>query len=60
MDLNDLHWRKASHSASNGGECVELASATATVVIRDSKHPHGPRLTVRRDAFADLVAALKR
>lgn len=27
--LNDLTWRKASHSADNGGSCVEVAVVTA-------------------------------
>lgn len=60
MDLNDLRWRKASRSASNGGECVELASAPGVVAVRDSKDPDGPKLLVGRDEFAALVASLKR
>jgi hypothetical protein len=24
-NLNDLTWRKSRHSASNGGDCVEIA-----------------------------------
>ncbi|WP_396446996.1 DUF397 domain-containing protein [Actinomadura sp.] len=60
MDLNDLRWRKASRSASNGGECVELASAPGVVAVRDSKDPDGPKLLVGREEFAALVASLKR
>jgi hypothetical protein len=60
MDLNDLLWRRASRSASNGGECVELASAPGVVAVRDSKDPEGPKLVVGRDEFAVLIAALKR
>ncbi|WP_084264433.1 DUF397 domain-containing protein [Actinomadura macra] len=60
MDLNDLRWRKASHSASNGGECVELASTPGAVAIRDSKNPHGPKLAIARHEFAALLTALKR
>ncbi|TYK46007.1 DUF397 domain-containing protein [Actinomadura decatromicini] len=59
MDVNDLVWRKASRSASNGGECVELASAPGVVAVRDSKDPDGPRLLLERDAFIALIAALK-
>ncbi|MER6815433.1 DUF397 domain-containing protein [Spirillospora sp. NPDC000708] len=59
MDLNDLRWRKASRSASNGGECVELASAAGVVAVRDSKDPDGPKLVVGREQFATLMAALK-
>ncbi|MFB4297753.1 DUF397 domain-containing protein [Actinomadura sp. NTSP31] len=59
MDLNDLRWRKASRSASNGGECVELAVLPEGVGVRDSKDPDGPKLIVGRDEFAALMAALK-
>ena len=38
-------WRKASYSGSNGGGCVEvMGSRPATVAVRDSKDPDGPRL----------------
>jgi hypothetical protein len=59
MDLNDLRWRKASRSASNGGECVEVADLAGVVAVRDSKDPDGPKLVVGRDEFATLMAALK-
>ncbi|MFF0521836.1 DUF397 domain-containing protein [Actinomadura nitritigenes] len=59
MDLTTATWRKASRSASNGGECVELASAAGVVAVRDSKDPDGPKLVVRSDEFATLMAALK-
>ncbi|TDD88876.1 DUF397 domain-containing protein [Actinomadura darangshiensis] len=59
MDLNDLHWRKASRSASNGGECVELAAAPGIIAVRDSKDPDGPKLLMGRDEFAALAAILK-
>ncbi|MFI6601576.1 DUF397 domain-containing protein [Nonomuraea sp. NPDC050536] len=55
--MNDLEWRKARRSGSNGGDCVEVAvldaSGDAAVhksghdrlyVLRDSKNPEGPRL----------------
>jgi hypothetical protein len=42
-ERNELTWRKARRSATNG-ECVEVASATGRIVIRDSKSPGGPLL----------------
>ncbi len=42
-ELQRLDWRKAQHSMSNGA-CVEVASATENVVIRDSMDPSGPVL----------------
>ncbi|MEV5824654.1 DUF397 domain-containing protein [Spirillospora sp. NPDC052242] len=58
--MSDVVWRKASQSTSTGGECVELADFPGKVAVRDSKDPDGPRLVVRREAFAVLVADLKR
>jgi hypothetical protein len=59
--VNDtVQWRKSSHS---GGavesECVELADLGSGVGVRDSKDPDGPRLILRRDVFADVVAGIK-
>jgi hypothetical protein len=42
-ELRRLEWRKAKRSISNGA-CVEVASATESVIIRDSKDPYGPVL----------------
>ncbi|MFJ9196287.1 DUF397 domain-containing protein [Streptomyces flaveolus] len=52
-------WFKSSYSSSgDGNDCVEvaIATATATVHIRDSKRPDGPRLAVTRAAWAGFVA----
>jgi len=40
-----LTWRKSSHSAGNGGECVEVATLPeGGRAVRDSKDPDGPAL----------------
>ncbi|OHV63468.1 DUF397 domain-containing protein [Pseudofrankia sp. BMG5.36] len=40
-----LAWRKSSHSAGNGGECVEVAALPdGGRAVRDSKDPEGPVL----------------
>jgi Domain of unknown function (DUF397) len=60
LDRHRLTWRTSSYSGSNGGNCIEIATAPGTVVIRDSKDPHGPVLTFcPRDwqRFADQVEA---
>ncbi|QFG24551.1 DUF397 domain-containing protein [Actinomadura sp. WMMB 499] len=57
--MTHVVWRKSTHSGGTGGECVEMASVSGHVAVRDSKDPDGPRLVVRRDAFAVLVAQLK-
>ncbi|MEU8345019.1 DUF397 domain-containing protein [Spirillospora sp. NPDC048832] len=53
-------WRKSSHSGSDGGHCVEIARLRGEVGVRDSKDPHGPKLTVARDEFATLLTTLRR
>ncbi|MFF7901562.1 MULTISPECIES: DUF397 domain-containing protein [unclassified Streptomyces] len=52
---SDLAWFKSSYSGTEGGDCVEIATATAVVHVRDSKAIVGPTLTVSRDAWAGFV-----
>lgn len=42
----ELNWFKSSHSAGDGGECVEVASSGPAVLVRDSKDVNRPHLTV--------------
>jgi hypothetical protein len=56
--MNSSTWRKSSHSASNGGECVEVGSHNGRVLVRDTKDREGPVLRVSPTAwrvFADRV-----
>jgi hypothetical protein len=57
--LNTGTWRKAGHSTSNGGACVEVASAPGAVAVRDSKDPQGPVLVVPLAHFRHLTDTLK-
>lgn len=50
------HWRKSSRSTN--GACVEVAPRTDTVLVRDSKDPHGPVLSFDRAAFAAFVGGV--
>ncbi|GAA4060041.1 DUF397 domain-containing protein [Actinomadura miaoliensis] len=54
-----LAWRKSSRSASNGGNCIELADAGGAVAdavaVRDSKDPDGPVLLLTRAALRTAV-----
>ncbi|MCP3765747.1 MULTISPECIES: DUF397 domain-containing protein [Streptomyces] len=52
-----LTWFKSSYSGTEGGECVEVAAATAAVHVRDSKTTAGPVLTVSRDAWTGFVGS---
>ncbi|MFE6687635.1 DUF397 domain-containing protein [Streptomyces sp. NPDC057743] len=62
MTTDSLHWVRSTYS-NNGGQCVEWApehaAATGEVLVRDSKDPNGPQLTLTPSAFAGLVAFAK-
>ncbi len=51
-------WFKSSYSAGGETECVEAAYVPAGVLIRDSKRPDGPRLSVSTEAWARFLGSL--
>lgn len=53
------NWRKSSHSGSNGGECVEVASADGLVLVRDTIEQSGPTLIVTAEAWSAFISAVK-
>ncbi|MFE9106436.1 DUF397 domain-containing protein [Actinomadura geliboluensis] len=55
MPLENLNWRKSTHSGPNGGNCVELAAVTGAIAVRDSKDPDGPVLLLTRAALRTAV-----
>ncbi|MFE9171335.1 DUF397 domain-containing protein [Streptomyces kebangsaanensis] len=52
-----LAWFKSSYSGTEGGDCVEVATGTTSVHVRDSKAIAGPVLTVSREAWAGFVGS---
>ncbi|MBB5960203.1 hypothetical protein FHS29_006826 [Saccharothrix tamanrassetensis] len=59
MTTTPTRWRKSSHSGGNGADCVELAHATARLLVRDSKNPDGPVLAFDRVDFTGFLTGLK-
>jgi hypothetical protein len=59
MDAMNATWRKSSYSGSGGGNCIEVANAPATVLVRDSKDPDGPRLAFGPHTWAAFAATLQ-
>ena len=51
-------WRKSSRST-GGNDCVEVAQAGASCLIRDSKNPDGYRLAVGPRAWAAFIGDIK-
>ncbi|MET7640183.1 DUF397 domain-containing protein [Streptomyces sp. NPDC005438] len=56
--MNEPIWHKPSHST-NGGACVEVATNLPTTLVRDSKTPHGPQLTLTPEAWTTFTQKLK-
>jgi hypothetical protein len=56
--LSRAAWRTSSYS-NNGGECVELASASRVVGVRDTKDRSGAMLRVSAEAWKRFTASLK-
>ncbi|MQY11959.1 hypothetical protein SRB5_20870 [Streptomyces sp. RB5] len=56
-------WVKSTYSGGEGGNCIEWAPdharATGDYLIRDSKDPNGPHLTLTRESFTSLVEFAK-
>jgi hypothetical protein len=59
MDLNRTEWRKASYSTGNGGNCVEVARTGASIAVRDSKDPDGPRLAFTPRQWRSFTTQVK-
>jgi hypothetical protein len=58
MDRDSGNWRKASYS--NGqGDCVEVASLTGSVAVRDTKNRGGAALSVPAEAWQAFTDTLK-
>ncbi|WP_414639161.1 DUF397 domain-containing protein [Actinophytocola sp.] len=58
-----MAWRKSSYSNDEGTDCVEVAwshhlpsTSLDAVLVRDSKNPTGPMLSVPTDAWRQLLA----
>ncbi|KRV50220.1 hypothetical protein AQ490_13960 [Wenjunlia vitaminophila] len=60
----DIRWISSTYSDGQGGNCVQWAPdharATGEFLVRDSKDPNGPHLTLTREGFAGLVEFAKR
>ncbi|PTM91166.1 DUF397 domain-containing protein [Streptomyces spinosirectus] len=52
------HWFKSSYSGGSGTECVECAHVGEATLVRDSKKPEGPTMTVGHSAWTAFVHAL--
>ncbi|MFF5258740.1 DUF397 domain-containing protein [Actinomadura viridis] len=59
MGFSRVAWRKSSHSTGTGGQCIEVASAGAVVMARDSKDPDGPVLGFTVEEWGAFLSSVK-
>jgi hypothetical protein len=52
-------WRKSSYSDANGGQCLETATASGVVLVRDTTDRNGTTLSVPAAAWQRFTGALK-
>ncbi|WP_405586574.1 DUF397 domain-containing protein [Streptomyces sp. NBC_01190] len=52
----ELRWPKSSYSSNEGPDCVEVATTSGTVHVRDSKDPEGPQLAFSPAAWSRFLA----
>lgn len=58
-DCVQVGWRTSSYSTGQG-DCVQVAPAPDRVLVRDSKDPGGPALTVSAPAWRAFLRTLTR
>lgn len=58
IDILDSPWRKSRRSVSNGA-CVEAASGSRTIVVRDSVDPDGSVVRYPAKSWQAFIADAK-
>jgi hypothetical protein len=54
-----VDWRKSSYSGAQGGQCVELASGSSEVLVRDTTDRDSGTLVFSAQAWAAFTGGLK-
>jgi hypothetical protein len=58
VETIDSTWRKSSYSGTSGGGCVETASGSGLVLVRDTTNRDGGTLSIPGDAWQRFTASL--
>lgn len=59
MKMSQTAWRTSSRSGGNGGQCVEVATLTDRVMVRDSKAPDAGVLAVSPAEWRAFLGTLR-
>jgi Domain of unknown function (DUF397) len=59
MDLTDVNWRKSSYSSSNGGACIEVATAWRKSTYSSSNGGNCVEVAAPAHDGADRVVAVR-
>ena len=59
MERDSADWRKSTFSTANGGQCVEVGTAGAGVVVRDTANQAGVVLALPAGAWRSLLAEVR-
>lgn len=54
-----MDWRKSTYSDANGGACVETASRSGMVLVRDTTNRDGGALTFTASAWQAFADSIK-
>jgi hypothetical protein len=58
MEGRTMDWRKSRYSGNGGGECVETASGSGTVMVRDTTNRDGGTLVFSAAAWEKFTQGL--
>jgi hypothetical protein len=58
VEVRAMDWRKASRSVANGA-CVEVGSASARVLVRDSVNPSVTVIAYAPEAWRGFIGSVK-
>jgi hypothetical protein len=53
------NWRKSTYSDATGGQCVETASGSGVILVRDTTDRGGVMLSVPAEAWKSFVARVR-
>jgi hypothetical protein len=54
-----MDWRKSTYSDSNGGQCVETASGSDVILVRDTTDRDGVTLSVPAETWRTFTDSLR-